>query len=134
MPFAPTVTRYAASVVISMTYGKTTPTSYSDPEVQCMHRCLRRLGAALRPGAHIIDTYPFLRYIPGMTTELRKGHQEELELFRGEVAKVKAKLVLLPSQLSASSLLIISDAKEKRRSTVMLHSTRPRGARESPAF
>ena len=55
----------------------------------------RRLGAALRPGAHIIDTYPFLQYIPGFTTQLRQGHQEELELFRGEVAKVKAKLVPL---------------------------------------
>lgn len=93
-------TRYAASVVITMTYGKTTPTSYSDPEVRCMHRCLRRLGAALRPGANIIDTYPFLQYIPGFTTQLRKGHQEELELFRGEVAKVKAKLVPLPLQFS----------------------------------
>ncbi|EPS94879.1 hypothetical protein FOMPIDRAFT_1054643 [Fomitopsis schrenkii] len=84
--------KYAASVVITMTYGKTTPTSYSDPEVQCMHRCLRRLGAVLRPGAQLLDTYPFLQYIPGFTRQLRQGHQEELELFRGEVAKVKTKL------------------------------------------
>lgn len=58
-----------------------------------MHRCLRRLGLSLRPGAHLVDTYPFLQYIPGFTTGLRKGHLEELDLFRGEVAKVKTKLV-----------------------------------------
>ncbi|KAH9832506.1 cytochrome P450 [Rhodofomes roseus] len=84
--------KYAASVVISMTYGKTTPTSYSDPEVQIVNRCLRRLGAALRPGAHLVDTYPFLQYIPGYTSQLRKYHQEELSFFRSQIANVKSQL------------------------------------------
>ncbi|KAH9930251.1 cytochrome P450 [Fomitopsis serialis] len=82
--------RYAATVVISMTYGKTTPTSYSDPEVETINRCLRRFGAALRPGAHLVDTYPFLRYIPGYTAQLQDFHQEELSFFQSQVANVKS--------------------------------------------
>jgi hypothetical protein len=34
------VVRYAASVVMHITYGKTTPTSYSDPEVQQVNKCV----------------------------------------------------------------------------------------------
>ncbi|KAI0933583.1 hypothetical protein AcV5_005691 [Taiwanofungus camphoratus] len=61
---------YAASVVMAISYGKTTPTSYSDPEVQAVNCCLRRLGSALRPGTYLVDTYSFLRYIPGYLSHL----------------------------------------------------------------
>ncbi|KZT68699.1 cytochrome P450 [Daedalea quercina L-15889] len=83
---------YAASVVISMTYGKTTPTKYADPEVETINRCLRRLGAALRPGAHLMDTYPILRYIPHLTSQLRKYHKEEISFFRSQIDEVKSQM------------------------------------------
>lgn len=85
--------RYAASVVMAISYGKTTPTSYSDPEVQAVNCCLRRLGSALRPGTYLVDTYSFLRYIPGYLSHLRKYHEEELQLFREQVNVVRKQLV-----------------------------------------
>ena len=85
--------RYAASVVISITYGKPAPSSYSDPEVQEVNRNLTRLGRALIPGAYAVDTFPFLRYIPGYTRTLEQYHREELSLFRSQFDKVRRDMV-----------------------------------------
>ncbi|TBU29936.1 cytochrome P450 [Dichomitus squalens] len=84
--------RYAASVIMSVTYGKTTPTSYSDSEVKQINKIAARLGDALRPGAYLIDTYPWLRYVPGMTSKLKQWHREEIGLYRGQVDAVKQRL------------------------------------------
>ncbi|OSC97213.1 cytochrome P450 [Trametes coccinea BRFM310] len=84
--------RYAASVIMSLTYGKMTPTSYSDPEVKKINLLVERLGSAMRPGAHLVDSYPFLKYIPGLTSELQKWHREELDLFSSQIQGVKERL------------------------------------------
>ncbi|KAG2072919.1 hypothetical protein BDR04DRAFT_1141430 [Suillus decipiens] len=46
--------RYAASVVMSFTYGKTTPTSYTDPgpEIVGINQSLARFGKSMRRGAY----------------------------------------------------------------------------------
>lgn len=85
--------RFAASVIMSVTYGKTTPTSYSDPEVQQINKGTARLGDTLRPGAYLIESYPWLRYVPGMTSKLEMWHEEEINLYRGQVEAVKQQLV-----------------------------------------
>lgn len=85
--------RYAASVTMSITYGKTTPTAYSDPEVLAVNRCLSRLGRVMRPGAYLVDTYPILKYVPGYLTQLRKWHHEELALFQGQLNLVREQMV-----------------------------------------
>ncbi|KAL5527311.1 hypothetical protein ACEPAG_6102 [Sanghuangporus baumii] len=84
--------RYAASVIMTMTYGKQTPTSYSDPEVQAVNKCLFRLGKAMIPGAYLVDAYPIMRYIPGYLSELQKHHEEELNLFRSQLDGVREKM------------------------------------------
>ncbi|KAI9461381.1 cytochrome P450 [Boletus coccyginus] len=84
--------RYAASVIMSITYGKTTPTAYSDPEVVAVNRCLARFGQAMRPGAYLVDTYPILKYVPGYLTQLKKWHEEELALFQGQLNLVREQM------------------------------------------
>ncbi|KAI0826895.1 cytochrome P450 [Trametes gibbosa] len=84
--------RYAASVIMGITYGKTTPTSYSDPEVKQINLGLSRLSQAVRPGAYLVDTYPFLKYIPFFTSELQRFHREELALYRSQVQGVKTRV------------------------------------------
>lgn len=78
---------------MSITYGKTTPTAYSDPEVVAVNRCLSRFGQVMRPGAYLVDTYPILKYVPGYLTQLRKWHQEELALFQGQLNLVRERMV-----------------------------------------
>ena len=85
--------RYAASVVMGITYGKVTPTSYSDPEVIAVNRCLKRFGQAVLPGAYLVDTYPVLQYVPGYLTQLKEWHQEELALFEGQLDTVRKQVV-----------------------------------------
>ncbi|KAG2131612.1 cytochrome P450 [Suillus bovinus] len=84
--------RYSASVVMSITYGKTTPTSYTDPEVVAVIRSLARFGQAMKPGAYLVDTYPILRFVPGYLSELKAWHQEELTLFNGQLDAVRRQM------------------------------------------
>ena len=80
---------------MEITYGKTTPTSYSDPEVQQITICIARLGKALRQGAYLVDTFPLLRHVPFYLSELRRFHSEELSLFRSQMDVVRSKMVRL---------------------------------------
>ncbi|PAV20692.1 cytochrome P450 [Pyrrhoderma noxium] len=84
--------RYAASVIMTITYGKRTPTSYYDPEVQEVNKCLGRLGKAVQPGYYMVDYYPWLRFLPGYTTTLKQYHKEELALFRSQLDGVRAQM------------------------------------------
>ncbi|KAG1855978.1 cytochrome P450 [Suillus subluteus] len=84
--------RYAASVVMSFTYGKTTPTSYSDPEVVAINKSLERFGQAMKPGAYLVDAYPILRFIPGYLNQLKAWHREELALFDGQLDAVRRQM------------------------------------------
>ena len=79
---------------MTLTYGKQTPTSYSDPEVREVTMFLERLGKALIPGAYLVDLFPIMRYIPGYLSDLRKNHQEELALFGSQINGVREKMVL----------------------------------------
>jgi hypothetical protein len=78
---------------MGITYGKVTPTSYSDPEVIAVNRCLKRFGQAVLPGAYLVDTYPILQYVPGYLTQLKEWHREELALFEGQLDSVRKQMV-----------------------------------------
>ncbi|KAG1840965.1 cytochrome P450 [Suillus tomentosus] len=84
--------RYSASVVMSFTYGKTTPTSYTDPEIVAINKALAHFGETIKPGAYLVDTYPILRFVPGYLSQLKAWHQEELALFNGQVDAVRGQM------------------------------------------
>lgn len=84
---------FAASVILTMTYGKMTPTQYTDPEVVEINVHTTRLGKVVPAGLHIVDRYPLLRYIPFATTTLRQWHAEELELFSRMIDGVRTQVV-----------------------------------------
>lgn len=81
---------YAAALVLTLTYGKRTPTYPTDPIVTQINLCLTRLGQTLLPGAWLVDAYPALRFVPGYLRVLKGWHAEELALFRGMVRGVRA--------------------------------------------
>ena len=78
---------------MTMTYGKTEPTYFTDPEVVEMAAHGARLGKVMQIGAHIVDTYPLLRYVPFVASTLKKWHKEELALFNSLVDDVRRKMV-----------------------------------------
>ncbi|KAH9921236.1 cytochrome P450 [Epithele typhae] len=90
--FAEHARRYAATVILTVTYGKTTPTSYGDMIVQEINRNAERLMKALVPGAYLVDSYPILKHVPGFTSELDRFHREELDLYTRQVDTVRRKV------------------------------------------
>ncbi|KAG1896365.1 cytochrome P450 [Suillus fuscotomentosus] len=84
--------RYSASVVMSFTYGKTTPTSYADPEVVAVNKALARFGQAIRPGAYLVDTYPILRFVPGYLSQLKAWQKENLALYDRQLDTVRRQM------------------------------------------
>ena len=78
-----------------MTYGKTTPTQYTDPEVQEVQIHTTRLGKVMPGprGSHIVDRYPILRFVPLVAGTLRRWHEEELKLFERMVQGVREDVV-----------------------------------------
>ncbi|KAI0660149.1 cytochrome P450 [Cubamyces menziesii] len=85
--------RYAASLALGITYGKTTRTSYSDPEVKRINTSMDRIAYAIRPGSYIVDSYPFLKHIPWFTSELKKYYQEDMALFHTQLQTVKERIL-----------------------------------------
>ncbi|KAK0442676.1 uncharacterized protein EV420DRAFT_1073067 [Desarmillaria tabescens] len=63
--------RYAASFILSLACSQTGSVDASDSEIVAIQRSLGRVGAAVRPGAFMVDEYPLLRYLPLYRPELR---------------------------------------------------------------
>lgn len=85
--------RYAASVVLRITYGKSTPTETNAPEIVIIHKMLKRFQTIMRPGALLIEKFPFLKYVPFYTSEIESWRQEEFKLFHDQLARVARELV-----------------------------------------
>ncbi|KAG2035975.1 cytochrome P450 [Suillus americanus] len=84
--------RYAASVVLRVTYGKSAPTSSADPELVRVRRVVEHFQVTVRPGAYLVDRVPLLRYLPGYGKQLYEWHHEELGLFRQQLRRVKSEV------------------------------------------
>ncbi|KAK0442507.1 cytochrome P450 [Desarmillaria tabescens] len=83
---------YAASVILALTYGKMTPTTYNDPDLQQMILEANRLRMTNSPGAYLVDTFPVLRWVPGYLSELKKWHQDSLALCRRCLGYVQTRM------------------------------------------
>jgi hypothetical protein len=76
-----------------MTYGKSTPTANTDPEVVGMKRVVERFGIVMQPGAFLVDRIPILRYVPWYGRQLKAWFREEYELVLGQMERVKKEIV-----------------------------------------
>lgn len=91
--FANHAKSYAASVILSITYGKTTRTKWFDEDVKAVNECLERLGRSLAPGKYWVDKIPLLRYLPfdiqNWKADGKKWHKTELALFSKQLNQVR---------------------------------------------
>ena len=100
--------RYAASVILRVTYGKSTPTETNAPEIILIHKMLKRFQILMRPGAPI-ETYPFLKYVPGYASYIEEWRKEEGQLFHDQLNRVARELV---GFLATGSKLLVACAIE----------------------
>ncbi|EGN92985.1 hypothetical protein SERLA73DRAFT_190373 [Serpula lacrymans var. lacrymans S7.3] len=84
--------RYSASAMMKITYGKSTPTDMTDPEMARVLKCMHQFQAAMRPGRYLVDTFPFLKYVPGYGGDLERWRKDELALFGGLMNRVKTNM------------------------------------------
>lgn len=97
--------RYAASVVLALAYGKTTPTSYDDPEVLAINQKIAELLYVSKNSPWLVDKYPILRYFPLPHVRMMwKYHKDEVKLFRSLVEFTRQGLV---SQWTCPTVILI---------------------------
>ncbi|KAG1726932.1 cytochrome P450 [Suillus lakei] len=85
-------TTYAAASIMKITCGKTTPTSASDPEVREVHRLFERFRTALHPGAYLVDSIPWLKYLPWYGLDLKRQFESTGKLYTNQLNRVKQQL------------------------------------------
>jgi hypothetical protein len=56
--------RSAVSVTASVVYGHPTIKSDQDPTVEFVNGLIHRVTCAALPGAHLVEFFPWMRYIP----------------------------------------------------------------------
>lgn len=83
---------YAAATSMKIAYGKTTPTNATDPEVKRVTEFADKFRAALHPGAYLVDSIPWLKYIPWYAQDLRDGCRESQKLFIEQLGRLKQEL------------------------------------------
>ncbi|KAG0703473.1 cytochrome P450 [Suillus ampliporus] len=86
------IKRFAASVILHIVYGKTTPTLLSDPYLLRLQKMIPRIQSAMMPGAYLVDKYPILKYIPGYGRNLKEWSQEEYDMLFGQLNWVKSQV------------------------------------------
>ncbi|KAI5994581.1 cytochrome P450 [Pisolithus orientalis] len=84
--------RYAASVILRVTYGKSTATETNAPEIVLIHKMLKRFQTLMRPGALLVEKYPILKYVPGYAGYLHEWRREERQLFHDQLNRVAKEL------------------------------------------
>ncbi|KIJ67582.1 hypothetical protein HYDPIDRAFT_174015 [Hydnomerulius pinastri MD-312] len=104
------VRTYAASVVIKLTYGKSAPTHATDPDVLQVRKSLDRFRAVFRPGAYLVDIFPFLKYLPWYGRDLRNGHADDLSLYRRQLDNVRRDMMSGDAGPSFGKYLIENEA------------------------
>jgi len=83
---------YAATIVVNLGYGRSDKAKYSDPDIQKVIEGADRLGQLLRPGSWKIESFPWLRYVPGYLAIPKKWGADELALYRGALANAREKM------------------------------------------
>ncbi|KAG1807822.1 cytochrome P450 [Suillus subaureus] len=86
------VVTYAATTIMKIAFGKNTPTSATDSEVIEMHQMVGMVGRILRPGAYLVDSIPWLRYLPWYGRDLKLWFERAKKLNLGLLNRVREQM------------------------------------------
>lgn len=87
--------RYAASLVFTLSYGKRL--ADDDEDLKAVIDILDKFIQGCYPGAHLVDTFPFLDkilpdFLAPWRAEARQKHENEMKLYQRLVLEVKQKV------------------------------------------
>ncbi|KAG0696211.1 cytochrome P450 [Suillus ampliporus] len=86
------VKTFAATTIMKITYGKTTPTSATDPEVIEIGKLMKKTGELLRPSVYLVDSIPWLKYLPWYGRDLKQWFKRGTKLDMGHLNRVKEQM------------------------------------------
>ncbi|KAG1772935.1 cytochrome P450 [Suillus placidus] len=86
------VLTYAATTITKVAYGKNTPTYATDPKVVEVQQTIRMAAAILRPGAYLVDSIPWLKYLPWYGRDLKLAFGRLKKLHTGQLECVKEQM------------------------------------------
>jgi len=78
---------------MKVAYGKNTPTSATDPDVKKVRQFVDIARVVMRPGAYLVDSFPWLKYIPWYGQELKRGFEIGRQLHTHQLNRVKQQIV-----------------------------------------
>ncbi|OJA14179.1 hypothetical protein AZE42_11889 [Rhizopogon vesiculosus] len=83
---------YAATTIVKFTYGRDAPTSATDPDVIEARQSVERVLKAMRPGAYLVDSIPWLKYLPWHGRESKRGFESSKRLYIRQLNYVKQQI------------------------------------------
>ncbi|KAH8918097.1 cytochrome P450 [Atractiella rhizophila] len=90
------VERYAASVIVAVTYGRRVLDLKTDSVVASNNAAMTALTSFNIPGKYLVESLPSLLWLPNFLTPWRtaalKRREEDIKLYTGLVEEVKAKM------------------------------------------
>lgn len=89
--------RFSASVILRVTYGRPNPISIDDPEFVWVTQVVQHFIEGMRPGAWLVDRFHWLKYVPGYGRRLREYHESDSKYYRDQLDRVKRAMVSLTS-------------------------------------
>ncbi|KAG2125140.1 cytochrome P450 [Suillus clintonianus] len=90
--FQNSVLTYGATTIMKVAYGKNTRTSATDPDVVEINSLIVLLSSIVRPGAYLVDSIPWLRYLPWYGRDLKRGFERIKKLNTGQLNRVKQQI------------------------------------------
>ncbi|KAF5355238.1 hypothetical protein D9758_005998 [Tetrapyrgos nigripes] len=102
---------YAATLILTLTFGKRTPTDYRDPAVEATRRSRDRLFAAMIPGKYMVEKYHWLKHVPFYASDLKEVRKQELFELNEPVDTVRAE-VAAGTALPSLTKYMLDNTKE----------------------
>ncbi|KAI1335844.1 cytochrome P450 [Xylariaceae sp. FL0016] len=88
--------RYAASVIVMVTYGRRVDDVGNDTVVQLNNEAMGRLTSVNIPGKYAVERYPILKYVPSSLApwkaEMIRQRQKDIDLYTGLMNDVKERM------------------------------------------
>ncbi|KAL1843232.1 hypothetical protein VTJ49DRAFT_2563 [Mycothermus thermophilus] len=88
--------RYAASVIVTVTYGRRVEDVRTDAVVQMNAEAMGRLTSVNIPGKYAVERYPALKYIPSIfapwKAEVLEQRKKDIQMYTGLMDDVKRRM------------------------------------------
>lgn len=84
--------RYSSGLIFRLGFGKVME-NHNNPTLKRLLKVVHELERIASPGQYLVDTFPFLMYLPDWVApfkkELKQLHREELQLFQSLLTDVE---------------------------------------------